>query len=168
MSMHIVTSRTRTEGDIVQLDLKPLAMAARLDGQLTRDNSKVQTRLAQTLTFITSLEVLETGTSSSTPSHQHFRYSSACFSTECKKTYGWLSPEKQELLSGAHLSIVNDGDGRVGFRSWISGMDDTSFQQDQSHGRDNVSARLACSVAPYIFPVETTARQLAALMWLKD
>jgi hypothetical protein len=74
------------------------------------------------------LEVLETGTSSSTPSHQHFRYSSACVSTGFETTYGWLSPEEQELLSGAHLGIVDDGDGRIRFCSWISGMDDTSLQ----------------------------------------
>jgi len=42
-------------------------------------------------------------------------------------TYCWLSPEKQELLGGAHLSIVDDGCGRVCFRSWVSWVDDTGF-----------------------------------------
>jgi hypothetical protein len=42
---------------------------------LTKDNSNVHTLLAQTLTAIVSpLAVLDAGTSTSTPSHQHFRY----------------------------------------------------------------------------------------------
>ena len=41
---------------------------------LTSDNSNVHTRLAQTLTVISSLLALIFGTSTSTPSHQHFLY----------------------------------------------------------------------------------------------
>lgn len=40
---------------------------------LTKDSSRVQTLLAHTFTLCVSLLVLETGTSSSIPSHQHFR-----------------------------------------------------------------------------------------------
>lgn len=62
---------------MVQLDLqiwRQLLTGRYVWCRLTRESSRVQTRLAQTLIFVVSAEPVLTGTSTSTPSHQHFRY----------------------------------------------------------------------------------------------
>ena len=80
MSMHAVFTRIDSPQITSGYDTSDLPPVSKTDGGVekdrpTRDSSNVHTRIAHTLILIISSVVLDTGTSTSRPSHQHLRYS---------------------------------------------------------------------------------------------